>query len=263
MIHQTAIIHKSAVIDPSADIGPYAVIGENTIIGQGTKVGPHAVLEFCEIGKNCRISSHAALGTPPQDLKYNNEPTKLIVGDNCSIREYVTLNRGTAAHGRTEIGSGCLFMAYTHVAHDCIIGNNVIMANAATLGGHVEVADNAVLSSLVAVHQFTKIGSLAMIGGGSMVAQDILPFVQVQGDRAKLVGLNLVGLRRKGFKPGEIEEIKSAYRTLFLSALTMEEALDQLEASNPGREVRQMIDFIHASKRGICRPGRKENTEEI
>jgi UDP-N-acetylglucosamine acyltransferase len=262
MIHTTAIIHAGAQIADDVAIGPYAVIGENVTIKNGVTIGSHAVVECAEIGEGCRIFSHAAIGTAPQDLKYNGEPTKLILGPRCSVREYVTLNRGTTAHGKTEIGADCLIMAYCHVAHDCIIGNSVIMANAATLGGHVEVGDHAVLSSMIAVHQFTRIGALAMIGGGSMVSQDILPFAQCQGDRARLVGLNLVGLRRAGYKSDDIEDIKMAYRTLFLSSITMEEALDQLEASNPGPDVRAMIDFIHSSKRGIARPSRKETVEE-
>ncbi|MBN1621952.1 MAG: acyl-ACP--UDP-N-acetylglucosamine O-acyltransferase [Endomicrobiales bacterium] len=263
MIHNTAIIHPSAKIDKDVEIGPYAIIGEDTVIKSGTKVGAHAIIEFSDIGEDCAIFHHASIGTAPQDLKYNNERTKLILGPKCTVREFVTLNRGTTATHRTQIGSNCLFMSYAHVAHDCIIGDNVIMANAATLGGHVEIGDYAVLGGLVAIHQFTRIGKLVMIGGGAMVSQDILHFTQAQGDRSKLVGLNLVGLKRRRMGNEVIEEIKSAYRTLFLSGLPMEEALDQLEASQPKKEVREMIEFIHASKRGICRPGKKENIEEI
>jgi len=263
MIHNTAVIHKTAIIDKSVEIGPYACIGENTVLSKGVIVGSHAVIEFAEIGEDCHIHSHACVGTAPQDLKFKGEKTKLVMGSNNTIREFTTLNRGTVASGLTQIGSNCLFMAYTHIAHDCVIGNGVIMANAATLGGHVEVGDFAVLSSLMAVHQFTKIGKLAMISGGSMVSQDIIPFTQSQGDRVKLVGLNLVGLKRKGYSKEAIEDIKSAYRTLFLSGITMEEALDQLEATDPKTEVRDIINFIRSSKRGVCRPGRKENIEEL
>lgn len=263
MIHSTAIIHPNARIHESVKIGPYTIIGDNTVINSGTVIGAHAVIENSQIGENCKIFSHAAVGTAPQDLKYKDEPTKLILGANCTVREFTTLNRGTTATGQTVIGEGCLFMAYTHVAHDCILGSNIIMANAATLGGHVEVGDYAVLSSMIAVHQFTKIGRLAMVGGGSMVSLDILPFTQAQGDRAKLVGLNVVGMKRRKMSSETIEEIKSAYRTLFFSGVPVEEALYQLEAASPNAEVRLMIDFIHASKRGICRHGRKENQEEI
>ena len=262
MIHNTAIIHPSAKISKNVEIGPYAIIGENTVIGSGTKVGPHAILECAEIGENCVIFSHAAVGTAPQDLKYKNEPTKLIMGSNCAVREFTTLNRGTSASGKTEIGSNCLFMAYTHVAHDCRIGNRVIMANAATLGGHVEVGDNAFLGGLVAVHQFCRVGRLAMLAGGAMVSQDVIPFTQVHGNRAKIAGLNLVGIRRTPELKDALEDIKSAYRVMFLSGIPMQEALDQLEATNPRAEVKEMIDFIHSSKRGYCRPSRKESEED-
>jgi len=263
MIHKTAIINSNAEIASDVEIGPYAIIGEKTKIGAGTIIGAHSVIEYAEIGSNCRIFSNTAVGTAPQDLKYRNEPTRIIIGDNTTIREFVSLNRGTTATGKTVIGSNCLLMAYVHVAHDCSIGNGVIMANAATMGGHVEVGDNAVISALVAVHQFTRIGRLVMLSGGSMASQDILSFTQAQGDRARLVGLNLVGMKRNGFTRETMEEIKSAYRTLFLSGLPMEDALDQLEATSPGKEVREMIDFIHNSKRGICRSGRKEDPEDL
>jgi UDP-N-acetylglucosamine acyltransferase len=262
MIHNSAIIHPSAKIASDVEIGPYSIIGQDTIIATGTKIGAHVVIECAEISKNCRIFSHATLGTAPQDLKYKDEKTKLIIGEECTIREFVTMNRGTAATGKTVIGKGCLFMAYSHVAHDCEIGDGVIMANVVTLGGHVEIGDFAVLGGLAAVHQFSKVGKLAMIGGGAMVSQDILPFVQAHGDRARLVGLNLVGLNRRGLSQQSIDQIKSAYRVLFLSGIPMEEAMDQLEATPPGTEVREMIDFIHASKRGIARPNRNQEPEE-
>jgi UDP-N-acetylglucosamine acyltransferase len=263
MIHSTAIIHPDAQIADDVEIGPYTIIGARTVIHAGTKIASHAVIESAEIGENCTIFSHAAVGTAPQDLKYRNEPTRLVLGPRCMIREFVTLNRGTTASGTTAIGADCLFMAYTHVAHDCVIGNSVIMANAATLGGHVVIGDNAFLGGGSMVHQFCRIGRLAMLGGGSMVSQDILPFVQTQGDRAHLVGLNVVGLRRRGYTAETIEDIKGVYRILFMTGLPMEEALDQIEASCAGPEVREMIDFIHISKRGICRTVRKEAAEEV
>jgi UDP-N-acetylglucosamine acyltransferase len=263
MIHATAIIHPTAQIAPDAEIGPYAIIGPDVHIGSRVTVGSHAVIEYADIGDGCSIFSHAVVGSAPQDLKYKNENTRIIIGDNTTIREFCMLNRGTTATGKTVIGSNCLLMAFCHVAHDCVLGSNIIMSNAATLGGHVEVQDSAVISSMVAVHQFTRIGKLAMIGGGSMVALDILPYAQAQGDRARLIGQNLVGMKRRNLSKEAIEELKSAYRTLFLSGLVMEEALDQLEATSPGREVREIIDFIHSSKRGIARHGRKEATEEI
>jgi UDP-N-acetylglucosamine acyltransferase len=262
MIHSTAIIHPNARIAQDAEIGPYTIVGDGAVISAGCRVGAHAVIEHAELGNNCTIFSQAAVGTAPQDLKYRNEPTKLVMGDNCMVREFVTLNRGTAAHGKTIIGSNCLFMAYTHVAHDCSVGNNVIMANLATLGGHVEVGDYAFLGGNAMVHQFCKIGKLSMLGGGAKVSLDILPYTRAQGDRAKLRGLNIVGMKRCNLTTQAIQEVKTAYHTLFLAGNTMEEALDQLEALGTGTELREFIDFIHASKRGICRPSKQKTDEE-
>ena len=263
MIHKTAIIHPNAKIEDGVEIGAYAVIGDRTEIKKGTVIGAHAFVEASIIGNNCKIFNSASVGGAPQDLKYKNEETILIIGNNTTVREFCTLNRGTTSSNKTIIGSDCLLMAYTHVAHDCIIGNGAILANCATLGGHVEVGDNAVLGGIVAVHQFCKIGKYAMIGGGAMVAQDVMPFAQAHGDRARLVGLNLVGLRRHGFSREGIEEIKSAYRTLFSSGLTLNEALDQIEAGFSGNEVKEIVTFIKNSKRGICRPTRSEQEEEL
>ncbi|MBN1385320.1 MAG: acyl-ACP--UDP-N-acetylglucosamine O-acyltransferase [Elusimicrobia bacterium] len=263
MIHPTAVIDKSAEIDKNVDIGPYVIIGKETKLKGGTHIGAFSVIEHAEIGKNCKIFSSAFIGSAPQDLKYKDEKTKIIIGDNCTIRECVTLNRGTSAHGITQIGNDCLFMAYSHVAHDCIVGNEVIFANNATLAGHVEVGDFSVIGGIVAIHQFVRIGRYAMLGGGAMVPLDVPPFCQVQGDRAKLVGLNIVGLKRHKFGEKQINEIKSAYKTIFTSGLTVAEAIDQLDASNPSKEVKEFIDFIKNSKRGITRPANivKDDTE--
>ncbi|MDD5686438.1 MAG: acyl-ACP--UDP-N-acetylglucosamine O-acyltransferase [Elusimicrobia bacterium] len=256
MIHTTAIIDKSAEIDKDVEIGPYSIIGKDVRIKSGTAVGAFSVIEYAEIGKDCKIFSSVFIGTAPQDLKYKNEKTKVVLGDNCIVRECATLNRGTSAHGVTEIGNNCMLQAYTHVGHDCIVGNNVIMSNASTLAGHVEVGDNVVISGLVAVHQFVKIGRYVMLGGGAMVVLDVPPFCQAQGDRAKLVGLNIVGLKRHNFTEKHISDIKSTYKTVFTSGLIVAEAIDQLYASNPSKEVKEFIDFIKNSKRGITRPGR-------
>ena len=263
MIHQTAIIDKSAEIDKDVEIGPYAIIGKDVKIQSGTQIGAFTVIEYAEIGKNCKIYSSAFIGTAPQDLKYKNEKTKIVIGNNCLVRECVTLNRGTTAHGITEIGNNCMFQAYSHVGHDCIVGNNVIMSNAATLAGHVEINDNAVISGLVAIHQFVRIGRFSMLGGGAMVPLDIPPFCQAQGDRAKLIGLNIVGLKRNGFSDKQISDIKSAYKIVFNSGLTVIEAIDQIIASNPSKEVKEFVEFIKNSKRGITRPGKttEDNTE--
>lgn len=261
MIHKTAIIDKSAEIDKNVEIGPYVVIGKETKLKSGTRVDAFSVIEYAEIGKNCKIFSSAFIGTAPQDLKYKNEKTKIVIGDNCTVRECVTLNRGTPAHGTTQIGNNCMFMAYSHVAHDCIIGNEVIFANCGTLAGHVEVGDFSVLGGIVAIHQFVRIGRYVMFGGGARVPLDVPPFCQAQGDRAKLVGLNIVGLKRHGFSENQINDIKSAYKTVFTSGLTVAEAIDQLIASNPSKEVKEFIDFIKNSKRGITRPGRTTDHE--
>jgi UDP-N-acetylglucosamine acyltransferase len=238
------------------------VIGEGAAIEDGTTVGAHAVIESATIGKNCRIFPHASVGLAPQDMKYNNEPTSIIIGDRCTVREFATLNRGTGPDGKTIIGNDCLFMAYSHVAHDCVLGNGIILANVATLGGHVEVGDYAVFGGITAVHQFTRIGRMAMIAGGAMVSQDVIPFGQVHDNRARLVGLNLVGMKRRGFSRETIEEIKQAYKTIFMSSIPMGEAMDQLNASGPSHEVKELVTFIANSKRGICRPCSKEDNEE-
>src|SRR5882724_10713165 len=228
LIHPTAVIHATAQIDPTVKIGPYAVIGEETKLGPRVSVGPHAVVEFAEVGEGCQIHAGAFVGTAPQDLKYRGERTKLVLGPGCVVREAATLNRGTAATGVTKIGARCLFMAYSHVAHDCIIGNEVIMANSVALAGHVEVGDGAVLGGLAAVHQFVRIGKLAMIGAGAMVPLDIPPYALAWGDRARLSGLNLIGLRRRGFTPEMIKDLKKAYREVFDPSASIKEHLDRL-----------------------------------
>ncbi|MEA5001014.1 MAG: acyl-ACP--UDP-N-acetylglucosamine O-acyltransferase [Endomicrobiaceae bacterium] len=253
MIHQTAIIDKSAVIGKDVEIGPYAVIGENVSIGDGTVVFSHAVVECAEIGKNCKIFSHSAVGTAPQDLKYAGEKTKVIIGDGTVIREYATVNRGTVAHGQTVVGKNCLLMTSSHIAHDCIVGNNVIIANCCAAAGHVEIEDNVVIGGLAAVHQFTRIGRNAMIGGGAMVTMDVIPYAQAQGDRARLAGLNLVGLKRRQMPIEDIENIKHAYRVLFMSKLPLEQALLKLEEMKDCAPVNEIITFIKKSQRGICR----------
>jgi len=256
MIHSTAIVHESARIDDSAEIGPYAVIGEGVTIGAGTRVGTHAVIDrWTEIGQNNHIYQFASVGAPPQDLKFAGEETWLRIGDNNHIREFASLHRGTVGGGgETIIGSDNLFMAYTHVAHDCRIGSRIVMANAATLAGHVEIGDQAILGGLCAVHQFARIGPHVMISGGSMVAQDIAPYTLAQGDRARLIGLNLTGLKRRGFSPEAISAIKKAYRLVFRSGLKFEEAKAQAAAEcGDLPEVATFMDFLAGSKRGFAR----------
>lgn len=255
-IHSTAIVDPGASIHPTAVIGPYAVIGDEVTLGAGTRVQHHAsVLGPAVLGRDNHLFPFASLGTAPQDLGYKDEPTRLEVGDRNVFREFVTVNRGTVKGGGiTRIGNDCYFMSYAHVAHDCYVGNDVIMANSATLGGHISIGDKAILGGLVAVHQFARIGRLSMIGGVSGVAKDVPPFMIASGERAKLYSLNLVGLRRNGFTPDQITQLKRAYRLLFRSRLTLKEAMERVaEELRGAEEIEELLDFIRASSRGICR----------
>lgn len=255
-IHPTAIIAKGAQIHETAEIGPYAVIGAQVKIGAGTSVGAHTVIDGdTVIGERNRIFHLASIGAPPQDLKYAGENTKLIVGDENQIREFTTLHLGTAGGGGvTKIGNKNLFMAYSHVAHDCIVGNGCVLANAATLAGHVEVGDNCTLGGLSAVHQFTRIGKHAFLAGGTMAVMDVPPYCIAQGDRAELAGPNAVGLKRHGYTDEQQTRIKDAYRVLFRSKMGLNEALSQLQAEmGQHPEIALLLEFITNSKRGITR----------
>jgi len=256
MIHPTAIVHAGARIGKGVSIGPYAVIGEEVSIGDGTWIGPHAVIEkWTEMGSENRIFQFASVGAVPQDLKFKGEKTTLRLGDRNIVREFATLHRGTAGGGgQTVIGSENLFMAYSHVAHDCSIGNQVILANGATLGGHVRVDDFAILGGLCAVHQFTRIGRNAMVSGGAMVAQDIPPYVIAQGDRARAVGINVIGLERRGFPPETVQALKKAFKLVFRTGLLTEEALRRIDQELPEEEaLKTFVQFIRNSERGIAR----------
>ncbi|MDE2039067.1 MAG: acyl-ACP--UDP-N-acetylglucosamine O-acyltransferase [Elusimicrobia bacterium] len=261
-IHPTAVVHPSAKLDSSVKIGPYAVIGEGVELGAGTTVGPHAVLEFCRLGRNNRLHAGCFVGTAPQDLKYAGERTTLTLGDDNVVRECVTLNRGTAAHGETRIGSGCLFMAYSHVAHDCQLGDHVILVNCVAVAGHVTIGDFTVVGGLAAIHQFQTIGRNCMIGGGSMINKDMPSFCTCQGYPANLRGLNVLGMRRAGFSREAVAAVKNAYRTLFLSGLRLEEAVGKLRAQKPGPEVCLLLESIERSKRGLMRPASGAEAEE-
>lgn len=255
-IHPTAVVDKTAQIDPDAEIGPYAVIGPKAAIGPRTKVGPHAVVEHATLGADNILHPGCFVGTPPQDLKYAGEETRLVMGDKNTVRECVTLNRGTVQGGGvTKIGANCLFMTGAHVAHDCEVGNGVILVNTVALGGHVHIGDGSVLGGMAGVHQFVRIGRLAMLGGGSMNGQDVLPFTTTQGDRAVLRGLNILGMRRGGFTREAMSAVKQAYQILFLSGLPQAKALERLKSGAPTKEVQEWIDFIEsAGKRGVMRP---------
>lgn len=255
-IHKTAIVSPKAEIDDDVVIGPYCIIGDNVKIGRGTRLVNHVQIEgITEIGQNCTIFPFTTIGFPPQDIKYKGEPTGVKIGNNNIIREYVTIHRGSVSgDGWTVIGDNNFIMAYVHIAHDCKIGNNVIMANLATLAGHVQIEDFAFIGGLVAVHQFTRIGAHAMIGGFSGVGQDVPPFTMASGPRAKLYGLNSVGLKRRGFSDETINILKKAYKILFRDKLQLKEAIEKVKKELPQiPEITHLIEFIEANKRGICR----------
>lgn len=258
MIHPTAIIDSTAHLATDVEVGPYAIIGKHVTIGAGTTVGAHAVVgDWTEIGENNRIFHQSSVGAPPQDLKYRGEECWTRIGDNNMVREFATIHRGTVTgHGETVVGSGNLFMAYSHVAHDCVIGNNVVMANVATLAGHVTIEDNVILGGLVAVHQFVTVGTLTMVGGGTLVSQDLLPYMIATSTKrvAKLRGLNLIGLKRRGFSDDTISNLKKAYKTLFMAGLKMPVAIARIKSEIINcPEVDNLLTFIENSKRGICR----------
>jgi len=251
-IHPTAIVEEGAVLGNDVTVGPFAYIGPKVTIGDGTTVASHAVIEGkTTIGKHNRIFSHAAVGTIPQDLKYDGEESELIIGDHNIIREFTLLNPGTKGGGMvTKIGNHNLLMGYVHLGHDVILGDHCILANGATLAGHVELGDHVVIGGLTPIHQFVHIGDYAMIGGASAVAQDIPPYCLAEGNRAVLRGLNLTGLRRK-IEREEINALKSAYRELFEQGQPIQEVAQRLFESDASPYVKSLCMFIKTSKRGI------------
>lgn len=254
-IHSTAIISKKAIIDKQVEIGPYCIIGDNVKIGRGTKILNNVTIEgFTEIGENNQIFSGTVIGSPPQDLKYSGEKSFLYIGKGNIIREYVTINPGTN-NNTTKIGDDNLIMAYSHIAHDCVLANKCIFANNATLAGHVRVEDEAVIGGLSAVHQFVRIGKLSIIGGCSKVVQDIPPFSKCDGHPAKIYGVNFVGLRRSNIAPEAIHQLKVSFRILFHSGLSLSHAIDKIEKefSDASEELSHLISFLTNSKRGISR----------
>jgi len=255
-IHPTAVVDAAARLGDGVSIGPYAIVGPGVTIGDHTEIGPHVVIDgLTTIGARCRFTGQSSIGSPPQDLKYAGGPTRLEIGDDNIVREFVTMNRATEhGGGVTRVGSHGMFMAYAHVAHDCLVGDHVVMANGATLAGHVTIEDHAIVGGLVAIHQFVRIGESAILGGGAMVTLDIVPYSMAAGDRAVLHGLNIIGLKRRGFEPATLLALRSAYRTIFRSGLRLQEALEALrtDAADEPR-VAHLVRFIEQSRRGICR----------
>ena len=255
-IHPTAIIASDAQLAEGVEVGPYSIIGADVKIGENTIIGPHTVIDnYTHIGEGCNIFQFCSIGTPPQDLKFGGEKTRVVIGNFNTIREFVTINRSTAADiGVTIMGDHNLIMAYCHVAHNCQLGDRIVMANGATLAGHVHVEDNAIIGGLTGIHQFSSIGAHCIIGGASAVVKDVPPYTMASGNHAKLFGLNLVGLKRRNFSEKTIKALKNAYRIIFRSNLLLEAALKKAQDEvEDVPEVRHFIKFIQESKRGTCR----------
>ncbi|HZS09781.1 MAG TPA: acyl-ACP--UDP-N-acetylglucosamine O-acyltransferase [Blastocatellia bacterium] len=256
MIHPTAVISPRAELAANVSVGPYSVIGDEVVIHADVEISSHVVIEGpCEIGRGTRVFPFASIGQPPQDMKFAGERTKLIVGERNVIREYVTMNRGTAGGGGvTKVGDDNLFMAQAHVGHDSQIGSQTIFANAATLAGHVEVADHATIGAYAGVHQFCRVGRHAFIGGYSVVVKDALPYARTVGNHAECYGANALGLRRKGFSGEAIRHIRHAFHLLLTSKLNTTQALERIRAEMTGiPEVDYLVEFIEASKRGVTK----------
>ncbi len=255
-VHPTAVVDPGAELQEGVQIGPYVVIGPHVRVGPRSIIASHTVLEgWTEIGAECRIGPHAIIGSPPQDVKYRGEPTRVVIGDRTLVREFASIHRAsTGGSGVTTVGPDCFIMAYVHVAHDCQLGERVIIANQAALSGHIEIGRCAVIGGMTGIHQFVRIGEYAFLGACSGVGQDIPPYLKAQGNRAKPFGLNVVGLRRDGFSTEEIRALKQAYRIVYASGLNTSQALEKLEQEISGSPaVQHFIDFIKRSQRGISK----------
>ena len=251
MIHKTAIIHESAKIDDSVEIGAYTVIGPDVVIEQGCKIGENANIQYAHIGKNCRISAFAAIGGEPQDLGYRGEKTGVIIGDNCWIREFATVHRGSGEGTNTIVGNNCLLMAYTHVAHNCVLGDYVIMANAATIGGHCHIGFGAWLGGMSVFHQNVRVGDMAIISGASATRMDIIPYCKAEGIPCLPIGVNAIGLKRKGVDKDSRDLIHKAIRILRNEQYNTSQALEVIEQEIKGNEyVDKLVEFVKTSKRG-------------
>jgi len=251
-VHKSAVIADGAQIHETAEIGPYVVIGPNVKIGKGTKVGPHAVIDgHTTIGEDCNIFVGATIGLEPQDLGYKGEPTGVQMGDRNTVREYVTIHRATK-DGVTLIGDDCFFMAYSHIAHDCKVGNGVILANNSILAGHVQVGDYAILAGVCVIHQYCRLGRMLLMSGLSATRQDLPPFAMVDGRPPTVRGVNAVGLKRRQIPPANRKAIKEAYRILYRTEANLSNALEQIEKEiEPFPEILEIVEFYRSSKRGV------------
>ena len=252
-IHSTSIVDKSVKIPENTTIGPYSIIESDVSLGEGIKIASNVLIKSGTIiGKNCEIFSGAIIGEKPQDLKYNDEKTLVEIGENCIIREYVTIHKGTKDRKITKVGSNCLLMAYSHVAHDTFLGDNVILSNNVQVGGHVTIENNVIIGGATPIHQFCKIGEHAFVGGGYRVVQDVPPYIKAMGEPLKYFGINSVGLKRNNFSENIIRTIKKAYRVIYRSEHNILQAIKILdENSNSKLEVKKIINFITNSNRGI------------
>lgn len=254
-IHPTALVDPGAQLGENVSVGPFSIINNDVVIGDDTTIASHVFIQSgTRMGKKCRVFSGAVLGTDPQDLKYAGEKTTLEIGDETMMREFCTLNRGSSHRKKTVIGKKCLIMAYVHVAHDCIIGDNVILANAVNMAGHVTIEEFVSIGGLTPIHQFVKIGRHAFVGGGLRVSQDIPPYILAAGEPIQYAGINKIGLSRRGFSAEAMAHIKNAYKLIYRSGLNTTQALQQVEsAMELTREVQYIVDFIKSSERGIIK----------
>ncbi len=254
-IHPTAIVHPDAELEPGVEIGPYSIVEGTVRIGTGTKIGARVTVEgYTTLGSGCEIFTGAIIGSVTQDKKYKGGKSFLIIGNNNKIREYATLNPGTLEGTETRIGNDNLIMAYAHIAHDCVVGNQTTLANNATLGGHVIIEDKAIIGGLSAVHQFVRVGSLSIVGGCSKVVQDVPPYILIDGHPARAYGLNTVGLERAHFPQEERKVLKSAFKVIFRSGLSIKSAIRKLEEEFPKTPaILALLDFLEKSERGICK----------
>jgi UDP-N-acetylglucosamine acyltransferase len=259
-----SLIHPDAKIGKNVTIDPFVTISKDVVIGDGTWVGPNAcIMDGVRIGTNCKIFPGAIVGAIPQDLKYEGEQSLVEIGDNVTIREYCTINRGTKVNMKTKIGNNCLLMAYVHVAHDCVLNENVILANNVNLAGHIEIGKNAILGGLTAVHQFVKIGEHAFVGGGSLVRKDIPPYVKAAREPLSFAGVNSIGLRRRGFSNEQIQTIQEVYRILFVRGYNTTQALQLIETTidvSPERDY--ILEFVKGADRGIMKGFRQLNGQK-